>query len=68
MNKIVKKFLLTGDRFMPELYLSQPEFTYSACKLFTKHREWIKKCRETGNLNHLYRNELDKASLCSIFW
>ena len=53
---------------MPELYLSQPEFTYSACKLFTKHREWIKKCRETDNLNHLYRNELDKASLCSIFW
>ena len=32
MNKIVKKFLLTGDKFMPELYLSQPGFTYSACQ------------------------------------
>ena len=30
---------MNKDRFMPELYLSQPEFTYSACKLFTKHRE-----------------------------
>ena len=30
---------------------------------FTKHRERIQKCRETGNLNHLFRNELDKACL-----
>ena len=39
MNKIITKFLLTGDKFMPELYLKQPRFTYSACGPFTKHRE-----------------------------
>ena len=31
MNEIVNKFLLTGDKFMPEMHLRQPEFTYSAC-------------------------------------
>ena len=46
---------------MPELHLKQPRFTYSACAPFTKHRERIKKFRETGNLKHLYRTELDKA-------
>ena len=61
MNKIINKFLLTGDKFMPELHLKQPGFTYSTCGTFTKHRERIQKFRETGNLNHLYRNELDKA-------
>ena len=31
MNKLINKFLLTGDQFMPELHLTLPEFTYSAC-------------------------------------
>ena len=30
MNKIINKFLLTGDQFMPELNFRQSEFTYSA--------------------------------------
>ena len=46
---------------MPELHLKQPEFTYSACGPFTKHRERIQKFREAGNLKDLYRNDLDKA-------
>ena len=50
MNEIINKFLLTGEKFMPELHLKEPEFTYSACRLFTKHRERIQKFRETGNL------------------
>ena len=61
MNNIINKFLLTGDKFMPEFHLKQPGFTYSACRPFTKHRERIQKFRETGNLKHLYRNELYKA-------
>ena len=61
MNKILNKFLLAGDKFMSELHLKQPGFTYSSCGPFTKHRERIQKFRETGNLKHLYRNELDKA-------
>ena len=52
---------MTGDKFMPELHLKQPGFTYSACGPFAKHRERIKKNWETGNLKHSYRNELDKA-------
>ena len=43
------------------MHLKQPEFTYSAYGPFTKHHERIQKFRETGNLKHLYRNELYKA-------
>ena len=28
MNEIVNKFLLAGDKFMPEMHLKQPGFTY----------------------------------------
>ena len=27
MNEIVNKFLLVGDKFMPEMHLKQPGFT-----------------------------------------
>ena len=30
MNAIVNKFLLTGNKFMPEMHLRQPGFIYSA--------------------------------------
>ena len=46
---------------MPEVHLKQLGFNYSACESFTKHHERIQKFRETDNLKHLYRNELDKA-------
>ena len=36
MNEIVNKFLLAGDKSMPEMHLKQPGFTYSACGPFTK--------------------------------
>ena len=52
---------MNGHRFMLELHLNQQGSTYSACGPFTKHRDRIQKFRETGNLKHLYRNELDKA-------
>ena len=61
MNKIVNKFLLAGGKFMPEMYLRQPEFTYSACGPFTKNKERIRKFKETGDTDNTYRNELDKA-------
>ena len=41
MNEIVNKFLLVGDKFMPEMYLKQLGFTYSACGPFTKNKERI---------------------------
>ena len=41
MNQIVNKFLLAGDKFMPEMHLRQPGFTYSACRPFTKKNSKI---------------------------
>ena len=43
MNEIVNKFLLVGDKFMPEMHLKQPGFTYSTCGPFTKNKERIEK-------------------------
>ena len=61
MNEIVNKFLLVGDKFMPEMHLKQPGFTYSACGPFTKNKERIEKFMQTGDTNFIYKNELDKA-------
>ena len=60
MNEIVNKFLLADDKFMPELYLKQPGFTYIANGLFTRNKERIEKFIYTGNTNFIYKNELDK--------
>ena len=38
---MINKFLLVGDKFMPEMHLKQPGFTYSACGPFTKAKERI---------------------------
>ena len=61
MNDIINRFLLAGDKFMPEMYLRQPEFTYSACGPFTKSKKRIQKFKQTRYSRHIYRNELDKA-------
>ena len=61
MNEIVNKFLLVGDKFMPEMHLKQPGFTYSACGPFTRNKGIIEKFMQTGNADFIYRNELDKA-------
>ena len=61
MNEIINKFLLVGDKFIPEMHLRQPGFTYSACGPFTKNKERIEKFMQTGNTDFIYRNELDKA-------
>ena len=61
MNHIINKFLLAGYKFMPEMYLRQPQFTCSACGQFTKHKQRIQKFKETGDTNYIYKNELDKA-------
>ena len=61
MNNVINKFLLGGDKFMPEMHLRQPQFTYSACGPFTKHKKRNQKFKETGDTNYIYKNELDKA-------
>ena len=63
MNEIVNKFLLAGEKFMPEMHLKPPGFTYSACESFTKNKERIWKFKEKDT-KYIYKNELDKA----CFW
>ena len=59
--RIINKFLLVGDKFMPEMHLRQLQFVYSACSRFTRHKERIKEFKRTGDTRYIYRNELDKA-------
>ena len=61
MNEIVNKFLLAGDKYMPEMHFRQPGFTYSACGPFTEKKERIQKFKETGDTTYIYKNELNKA-------
>ena len=60
MNGVVNKFLLEGDKFMSEMHLKQPEFTYSACRPFTKNKERIQKFKEIGDSRYIHRNKLHK--------
>ena len=48
-------------KFILEMNLKQPGFTYSACGLFNKNKERIEKFMQTGNTHFIYRNELLKA-------
>ena len=67
MNDIVNKFLLTGDKFVPEMHLTQLTalgtlgFPYSACGPFTNYKERMQKFKEAGDSRYIYLNELDKA-------
>ena len=61
MNNVINKFLLAGDKFMPEMDLRRLRFVYSACGPFTRHKERIKEFKRTGYTRYIYRNELDKA-------
>ena len=57
----MNKFLLAGDKFIPEMHLRQPSFTCSGCGPFTKNKERIEKFMQTGNTDVIYKNELNKA-------
>ena len=61
MNEIVNNVLLVEDKFVPEMHLKQPGFTYSACEQFTKNKERIENFMQIGNTNFVYKNELDKG-------
>ena len=47
MNEIVNKVLLAAYKFLPEIHLREPVFTYSASEPFTKNKERIQKIKET---------------------
>ena len=50
VNEIFNKFLLAGDKFITEMHLKQPGFTYSACGPFTKIKEGTQKFKEKGDI------------------
>ena len=52
---------MVGDKFMPEMNLKQPGFTYIACVLLTKSKEKIDKFMQMKNTDYIYKNDLDKA-------
>ena len=64
-SNVINKLLLAGDKFIPEIHLTQPQFTYSSCGPFTKHEQRIQKFKETGDTNYIYLNQLDKA--CFVY-
>ena len=53
MTKIANKFLLAGDKYMPEMHLKQPRFA--------KNKERIQKFKARGDSKYIYRYEIDKA-------
>ena len=61
MDVIVNKFLLTSDKFMLEIHLKQPRFTYSVYGPFTRNKERNGKFKETEDTSYIYKNDLDKA-------
>ena len=73
MNEIVNKFLLPGNKFMPEMHLKQPGFTYSACEPFTKNKERIQNFEETGDKAiftkmNLIKHAFNMIWLIEILW
>ena len=53
MNEIYDK-----DKFMLEIHLKQPGFSYIACGPFTKNKERIEKFMQAGNTDFIYKNDL----------
>ena len=66
MNKgnsdIINKFLLIGDKFMPEMHLWDPKVKkYSACGPFARYKKRIDMFMRGGRLSHILKNRLDAA-------
>ena len=58
---MIYKPLLAAERFMSEMHLKQPGFTYNACGPFTKNKERIPKFNEREGTKYIYKHEIDKA-------
>ena len=63
MNDTVNIYLLTGDNFMPEMHLIQPEFTYSLCGPFTRNKERIR-----NQEIHIYIGAIKMKVVYSTIW
>ena len=55
-NFIINKFLMIGDKFMPEIHLCPPKVKkYSACGPFTRHQKRIDMFTKDGRLSHILK-------------
>ena len=52
---------MAGDKFMLEIHLRQPTFTFSACRPFIWSKERIRIFKETGHSRYTYQDELGKT-------
>ena len=61
---------LAGDKFMSEIHLKQPVFTYSTCGPFTKNKERIQKFREIGEKQNIFTEmtDLQIKLVFSMIW
>ena len=66
MNEVINKFLLAGDKFMPEMHLRQPGFTYSACGPFTKNKELRSLCKLV--IQSLFIEMSSRKLVFSMIW
>ena len=53
VNEIVNIFLLARDKFIQEIHLKKPGFTYSICVPLTKNKERIQKFMQTGDTPYI---------------
>ena len=53
---------------MPEMYLKQPGFTYSACGPFTENKELIQKFKETGVIQAIFTKMNLIRHVSSMIW
>ena len=60
MNNIINKFLLARDKFMPEMHLRQPQFTYSLADYLVNINKEFKSLKKL-EIQTICKNELDKA-------
>ena len=51
--KKTRTLMLLSDKFMPEMHLKQPGFTYSTCGSFTRNKERIEKFIQIGNTDFI---------------
>ena len=56
MSEVIRKDLLAGDKFTPEIHLKQRGFTYRASGSFTKNKGRIKKFKKRGDSRYIYQN------------
>ena len=68
VNEIINKFLLAGDKFMPEMHLKQPGFAYSACGPFTKNKERVQKLKKKQEIQDIYTKMNYIKLVFNIIW